>query len=128
VKLLLDSHALIWWLSGDHRLSRPARAALERDENDVHVSAATAWEICTKHRIGKLPHSAALAASFEAIVRERGFLLLDMNVRHAAHAASVLGDHKDPFDRMLIAQALLEELTLVSNEARFDAFGVHRLW
>lgn len=128
MRLLLDSHTLIWWLSGHAALSMAAREALGASGHDVFVSAASAWEICTKHRIGKLPQSAKLAASFARTVRDQGFLLLDVTVSHAAHAGNMAGPHKDPFDRMLIAQALVENLTIISNEVVFDAFGVSRLW
>lgn len=95
----------------------------------VHVSAASVWEITTKFRLGKLPPTAAAVAGDVSaqIVRER-FVALPVTVAHVQLAGSLLGPHKDPFARMLIAQALLEGLTLVSNEAPFDRYGVKRLW
>ncbi len=128
MKLLLDTHALIWWLAGDERLGHAARAAIADEGVDVLVSAASAWEVATKVRLGKLDGAALLARDFEAIVTGQGFGELAVSIRHARLAGSLGGDHKDPFDRMLIAQALLEELTLVSNEEPFDAHGVLRLW
>lgn len=95
---------------------------------DVFVSAATAWEITTKHRIGKMPEVAAIVTNVEAAISGEEFLPLDVTMAHAQLAGSLPGDHKDPFDRMIVAQALLEGLIVVSNEAVFDTFGVRRLW
>jgi PIN domain nuclease of toxin-antitoxin system len=126
--LLLDTHALIWWLAGDDALSRRAQEAIEDEANSVAVSAASAMEVATKHRIGKLPNVALLARDFEAIVADQGFDKLPITVHHARVAGEMKIDHKDPFDRLLIAQALAEDMMLVSNEALFDDFAVNRLW
>lgn len=128
MKLLLDTHALIWWLAGDEALSPRARDAIANDANGVLVSAASAMEVATKVRIGKLPSAAALAQDFEAIVAAQGFVELPISVRHARLAGEMLIAHKDPFDRLLIAQAQVEGLTLVSNEALFDSFALGRWW
>lgn len=128
MKLLLDSHTLIWFLADDPRLSAMAAAVLDDNANVAYVSAASAWEITTKHRIGKLPDAAEIANDFATVVRERGFEALPVSIPHAQLAGNLEGAHKDPFDRMLIAQALIEQLVLISNETRFDAFGVSRLW
>jgi PIN domain nuclease of toxin-antitoxin system len=128
VKLLLDTHAIIWWLAGIEDLSQPARDAIADGSNHVHVSAASAWEIATKYRIGKLPQASILVHDFEAMVASQGFAALPISLRHATLAGSLEGAHRDPFDRMLIAQALADDLTLVSNERLFDSFGVLRLW
>jgi PIN domain nuclease of toxin-antitoxin system len=123
---LLDTHALIWWVEDHPKLSRKAEAAI--GEGQVFVSAISAMEICTKYRIGKLPSAALLADRFEQEVLMEGFDILSLTAAHARMAGNFPDPHKDPFDRMLIAQALLEELVLVSNEALFDRFGVVRLW
>jgi PIN domain nuclease of toxin-antitoxin system len=129
VRLLLDSHAFLWWVFADPKLSRRARTAIEDDaENQVFVSAASAWEIATKYRIGKLPNAAAVASDVARTVAEEGFNELSVSVRHAERAGSLVGHHQDPFDRMLIAQAMLDDLALVSNERAFDVYGVKRLW
>jgi PIN domain nuclease of toxin-antitoxin system len=128
VRLLLDTHALIWWLAGDEKLSLRARDAIADEPNTVAVSAASAMEVATKHRIGKLPDAALLAQDFEAIVADQGFSELSISVRHARLAGEMGIAHKDPFDRLLIAQALAEDMVLVSNEARFDDSAVKRLW
>lgn len=126
--LLLDTHAFLWFLAGDKALSRPARRAIEADDETVFVSAASAWEIATKFRLGKLPDAAAVAAAIAPVIEEKGFTSLAISVEHAQQAGAFAADHKDPFDRMLAAQALLEGLILVSNDEAFDAFGVNRLW
>jgi len=128
VRLLLDTHTLIWWLAGDEKLSLRARDAIADEANAVAVSAASAMEVATKHRIGKLPDAALLAQDFEAIVADQGFSELSISVRHARLAGEMGIAHKDPFDRLLIAQALAEDMVLVSNEARFDDSAVKRLW
>jgi PIN domain nuclease of toxin-antitoxin system len=125
---LLDTHALIWWLAGDEALSARAREAIADEENGVAVSAASAMEIATKFRIGKLPDAALLAQDFESIIAGQGFTELAITVHHARLAGEMNIAHKDPFDRLLIAQAQAEDMVLVSNEALFDGFAVQRLW
>ncbi|WP_126174650.1 type II toxin-antitoxin system VapC family toxin [Altericroceibacterium xinjiangense] len=128
MRLLLDTHALIWWLAGDDALSRRAREAIADEDNAVAVSAASAMEVTTKFRIGKLPEAALLAQDFEGIIAEQGFDELAISVHHARLAGEMKISHKDPFDRLLIAQAQAEDMVLVSNEALFDGFAVKRLW
>ena len=128
MRLLLDTHALIWWLAGDVALSQTAREAIGDEANAVLVSAASAMEISIKFRLGKLPLAALLAQDFEAIVAAQGFTELPISVRHARLAGDMNIAHKDPFDRLLIAQAQADGLVLVSNQALFDGFAVQRLW
>lgn len=128
MRLLLDTHALIWWLAGDDALSRRAREAIADEDNPVAVSAASAMEVATKFRIGKLAQAALLAQNFEAIIAGQGFAELAISVHHARIAGEMNIVHKDPFDRLLIAQAQAEDMVLVSNEALFDGFAVKRLW
>jgi PIN domain nuclease of toxin-antitoxin system len=127
MQLLLDTHALLWWLAGDRRLSATARRAIENDDNSVFVSAASAWEIATKHRLGKLDASAVIGR-LGAVLASQGFEALDMSVDHAERAGALPGEHRDPFDRMLAAQSQAGNLTLVSNDEAFDGYGVRRLW
>ena len=128
LRLVLDTHALIWWLAGDEAISRRAREAIADEVNDIAISAASAMEIATKFRIGKLPGAALLAQNFEEIIAEQGFGELPISVHHARLAGEMNIAHKDPFDRLLIAQAQVEDLVLVSNEALFDGFAIKRLW
>jgi len=128
LRLLLDTHAFLWWLDGDPKLTAPARSAITADPAQVSVSAATAWEIATKARIGKLPDALDVAADvLGCIVRER-FRPLAVTVEHAQRAGALPGPLQDPFDRMLIAQAMQDNLHLVSIERAFDVYGVARLW
>ena len=128
MRLLLDTHALLWWLAGDLRLPRRARAAIASNDNAVYVSAASAWEVATKHRLGKLPHPGPLATNFPAAIAAQGFLPFDITLDHAQRAGGLPGPHADPFDRMLIAQAQAANLALVSNETVFDRYGIVRVW
>ena len=128
MRLLLDTHALLWWTLDDPILSPSVREAIYDSTNEVFVSAVSAVEISTKHRIGKLPDAAPLVRDFEAIIAQQGFAGLPLTLRHGRIAGGLEGAHKDPFDRMLIAQALVEDMVLASNEALFDGFGVVRLW
>jgi len=128
MRLLLDTHALLWWLSGDSRLPMQAREAIGDEDAEVAVSAASAWEVSTKVRLGKLPGAEFLAEEFREHVHAQGFDGLSISVGHAQRAGLLPGPHRDPFDRMLIAQALAEDLVLVSNEAAFDRYGVRRIW
>lgn len=128
MNLLLDTHALIWWLAGDDALGAEARALIEAKDNRVLVSAASAMEISTKHRLGKLPEAGLLATNLPEILRDQGFTELPISIAHATLAGNLQIAHKDPFDRLLIAQSLVENCPLVSNEALFDGFGVNRVW
>ena len=127
MRLLLDTHAFLWWLAGDEALSDTARTAIADEGNEIFVSAASAWEITTKHRIGKLPGAAAIVADLDAVISSQGFIGLPIGVRHGQVAGALPGPHRDPFDRMLVAQAMLENLVLVSNEQAFDAYGAARM-
>ena len=128
MRLLLDTHAFLWWFSGSNRLSLPAREQIEDDSNDVMISAASAWEIATKHRLGKLPDAEELALNITGAIAGQDFEELSITVEDAARAGSLPGPLRDPFDRVLIAQALSSNLVLVSIEPLFDHYGVSRLW
>ena len=128
MRLLLDTHALIWFLEGSKSLGREASRAIEDQSNDVLVSAVSAIEVTNKFRTGKLKQAELLARDFEATILAYGFAPLSVTVAHARLAGSLDIPHRDPFDRLLIAQARIEQLALVSNEKVFDAFGVTRLW
>ena len=129
MRLLLDSHALLWWYEGSSRLSPPAKQALQDvDHNEVLVSAASAWEIATKHRSGRLPEAEALARDIPGAIARQGFEELPVTVADGQRAGALPGPLRDPFDRMLIAQAVSRDLVLISNESVFDRYGVHRLW
>ena len=128
MRLLLDTHALFWFFEGNIRLPPVAREAISDGESTVYVSAVSAIEITLKYRSGKLPEAAELAVNFVSLMSDFAFSPLPISLRHAQLAGLLPIPHKDPFDRLLIAQAQTEGLTLVSNQAIFDSFGVIRLW
>lgn len=128
MRLLLDTHAFLWFVLNDPQLSAAARTAISDPANDVFVSPATFWEVAIKVSIGKYTVPGPLEDFFERAIKGNDFEVLPIEARHAARVAALPFHHKDPFDRMLIAQALVEGLTLVSIEANFDIYGVNRLW
>ena len=128
MKLLLDTHALLWWLDGNQHLSPTARSLIGDQSTVVLVSAASAWEISTKVRIGKLPGAVEVAERFMEVIGQQDFEGLSISVEHARLSGLLPGEHRDPFDRMLIAQAQIEGIPLVSNEQLFDHFGIRRIW
>jgi PIN domain nuclease of toxin-antitoxin system len=128
VRVLLDTHAFLWWLDGDRRLPARLRGLLGEPANEVLVSAASVWEITTKARLGKLPGAMELAADVPASIESQGFLPLPITVHHAQRAGALPGPHRDPFDRMLIVQAQMEGVPIASNETVFERYGISRLW
>lgn len=128
MRVLLDTHALLWWLADDPQLGVSARAVIGDQSNEILVSAATAWEIATKVRIGKLSRHADIANDLPMHLTAQGFSPLAITVEHGQRAGLLPGPHRDPFDRMLIAQAHSEGIPLVSNEDIFDRYGVARIW
>lgn len=128
MRLLIDTHPLVWWLVGDEALSLKAREAIADPANQVFVSAVSALEIATKHRIGRLPEAAFLTGDAAAIIAGQGFTELPLSLRDAQVAGALPALHRDPFDRVLVAQALVSDLSIVSDDAIFDTYGVTRLW
>jgi PIN domain nuclease of toxin-antitoxin system len=128
MRILLDSHTLFWFLHGDARLSRLAREAIEAIDAAVHVSAITAWEIAYKSGAGKWPQAEILARDFLGIMSTHGFEPLSLSLEHARHAGLLPSPHRDPFDRMLAAQAEIEDIPLVTADPVFRQFNVRTLW
>ena len=128
MRALLDTHALLWWFADDPALSPAASRFIANTKNTLVVSAASAWEIATKVRIGRLPSGAVLTADFEGWMLREGFDQLAITIDHAVRAGQLPGTHLDPFDRMLIAQAQAENLPLISNEELFNGYGIRRIW
>jgi PIN domain nuclease of toxin-antitoxin system len=128
LRFLLDTHTLLWLAFEDQLLSPHVRQRIQKPGSQIFVSAATAWEIATKYRIGKLNFAQALAENFIPRVTAVGFQLLSVSTEHALRAGHLPGDHKDPFDRMIAAQAIHEDLPLLSKDSVFDLFGVRREW
>lgn len=122
-RLLLDTHAFLWWRTNDSRLNESARSAIAQ-ASLVFVSAASAWEAAIKSALGKL----AIPEPMEAGVIDSGFVRLAIGFSHAEVAAALPAHHNDPFDRMLIAQAQIEKLVLVTNDLRIKPYDVQLLW
>ena len=128
MRCLLDTHTLIWWMTNDSHLSKSAHALIENKDNFSLVSAASAWEIATKVRLGRLPAAAGLVQDFVADLARHRIGILAVSANHSLRAGLLPGPHIDPFDRMLIAQAIAENIPLVSNDRALDGYGVERLW
>jgi len=128
LRLLLDTHALLWWCTEESRLSPQARKLVADESNEILVSAASAWEISTKVRLGKLLVAVDLVRDFSDYLSRDRFFTLPITAEHGLRAGLLPGPHKDPFDRMLVAQSQIEAISIVSNEDAFDSYGVHRIW
>jgi len=128
LRLLLDTHTLIWWMTSDPQLSKVAKAVIEEKGHFSLVSAASAWEMATKVRLGRLPVAADLVQDFVADLARERIEILPVSAEHGIRAGLLPGPHKDPFDRMLIAQALTENIPIVSNDRGLDGYGATRLW
>lgn len=128
MRLLLDTPALIWWWTDARQLSVAARKLIADQHNDVLASVASAWEIATKQRLGKLGLPQLTVQRYAALLAADGFIELPVTTAHALTAGSYPQTHGDPFDRMLVAQAELEDLALVSKDRALRQFGVELLW
>ena len=124
--LLLDTHALLWWAAGDKALSKKVVRLLEDHEVTIHASAATAWEIATKVRLGKLKWTSP--APVETYCIGQGFTLMSVTFAHAQRAGAWPQAHGDPFDRLLAAQSDLENIPLVTNDPKIKTFGIRTIW
>ena len=128
MRALLDTHAFLWWVADSTRLTRAAYRVIDDEANEIVVSAATAWEIATKYRLGRLPEAEAIATDVAGCIAEEGFEALAISVADAERSGRLPGLHGDPFDRILIAQALGHDMVIVSVDAEFDGYGVNRVW
>lgn len=128
-RLLLDTHTLLWALAQPTSLSIRASALIRDTANSAFVSAASAWELATKHRLGRLPQAEAIVTGYAAHLAILGAEELPIRSSHALLAGGFRLEHRDPFDRMLAAQALIEGLALVSDDLAFQAFsGLETIW
>ena len=128
MKILFDSHALVWYLAGDKRLSGKAREIADDLESEVFVSAVCAWEIATKVNRGRWPEAIDIANTLQEITLARAFTALPITIEHARVAGFLPGTHYDPFDRMLAAQSHVESVPLVTADRAFRAFGTSIIW
>lgn len=125
---LLDTHTLLWWLFGAPQLSKRARALIADREHTIRVSSSSVWEIATKHRLGRLPEAATFLEDPGGWIAKAGFDELPISFAHAQRAGLFDGDHRDPFDRMIAAQSLIERAPVIGRDAALDAFGATRVW
>jgi PIN domain nuclease of toxin-antitoxin system len=128
LRFLLDTQSVLWWFTDARLLSPAARSAIAERINTITVSVVTAFELGIKHRLGKLPAAAPLLSSFAGSITSAGFLRIDVSLAHALAAGRLPTDHRDPFDRLLMAQALVEDLVLVTGDRAIRASGVPTLW
>ena len=128
MRVLLDTHTVLWATLSPSSLSRKASAIIADERNVILVSAASAWEIATKVRLGKLPGAEMLEREFLEIMNRAGYTLLPIDVESALRAGRLIGEHRDPFDRMIASQALANDIPILSINSRLDAFGARRIW
>ena len=126
--LLLDTHALLWWLLDSPELSATARAAIAAPDQRVLVSAATGWEIATKYRTGKLPEARDIVEKLPTYLRKQRFEVVPVTLEHSMSAGALPGPHRDPFDRMLIAQATALNASVATVDPVFADYGIRVLW
>jgi PIN domain nuclease of toxin-antitoxin system len=128
VRVLFDTQALLWAALSSEKLSPKAAAIIADESNEMLVSAASAWEIATKIRLGKLPFAAEFEREFLNDMDAAGYTLLPIDTDTALRAGRLVGDHGDPFDRMIAAQALALDIPVISIDSKLDSFGVQRIW
>ena len=128
MKLLLDSHTLIWAADDPAKLTALAQALLQDPSHDRLVSAASLWEIAIKFSLGRLPLSLPYRQWMDKAIADLGLILLPITLDHAERQASLPWHHRDPFDRLLVAQAQVESMPIVSADAKLDIYGITRIW
>lgn len=128
MRLLLDTHAFLWWITDDARMSSAARTAIGDARNDVLLSIASVWEMAIKSGLGRLDLPADLTGFIDAQVKVNGFRLLGVELPHLARVRALPNNHRDPFDRLLVATAIAEAITLVSVDGRLGEYGAALLW
>jgi PIN domain nuclease of toxin-antitoxin system len=127
-QLLFDTHAFLWLAGDDHRLSDACKDAFLDVGHDCLLSMASVWEMAIQLSLGRLTLGRPLRRLIEIATREQGIALLDIRLDHVLHVSAMAWHHRDPFDRLIAAQALVEGVKLVSKDSAFDAYGVTRIW
>lgn len=128
MRLLLDTNAFLWWVADDPRLPERARAAIGNGGNEVYFSAASAWEIAIKSSLGRVEVPQPLGEFMTDQLRTNAFEILPIHIRHALAVSTLPDVHRDPFDRMLVAQAMQEQMSIVSGDEHVHAYGVETVW
>lgn len=127
-RYLLDTHCLLWWWLDLPKIGEAATTVLGDAANEIFVSAASLWEIATKFRIGKLEQAHTIIESYPILMRRNGFNALPISDEHGLRAGMLPGDHRDPFDRVIAAQAMADELTVITRDPALAQFGCEVLW
>ena len=125
---LLDTHAFLWWLFDDPKLSSKSRSIIRDPKNTISISSASAWEIATKYRLGKLPEAGEVAADISRWIQKACFVSMPISIEHAQLAGNWQVNHRDPFDRMLAAQSKLENTPLITVDKAFELFKIKKIW
>ena len=128
MRVVLDTHTLLWATLSPKSLSAAATSVIANESNVIFISAASAWEISTKVRLRKLPGAEVLERDFLEVIQAAGYTLLPISVADGLRAGRLTSEHRDPFDRMIAAQALASDIPVISTDAQFDSFGVRRIW
>ena len=128
MRILLDTHAFLWFVLGDAKLSRQARTAIESSANEKFVSPASYWEIAIKISAGKYTLPQPYEQFIQKAIDDNGFAILPIMPQHTAALTNLPFHYRDPFDRLLIAQAMVEQMPIISNDAVFEAYPVTRIW
>jgi PIN domain nuclease of toxin-antitoxin system len=128
MRLLLDTHVFLWWVDGSSKLSRKARSAIADPDNDCLFSLASCWEMAIKLSLGRLRLNESMDTFVPAQLSANRISLLEIDFRHTARVAKLPFRHRDPFDRLLVAQALEDGLTVVTGDPVFPKYGVERVW
>lgn len=128
MRLLLDTHTFLWWVNNDPLLSNPARAIIANERNTCYLSLASCWELAIKVSIGKLQLSKSVDRFISEELTANDFQLLSIDFRHVAKVETLPFHHRDPFDRLLVAQVLSEKMTIISADTVLSEYGVKRVW
>jgi PIN domain nuclease of toxin-antitoxin system len=128
VKLLLDTHTFLWFVTADPKLSATAQSLIADMNNEVFVSPASYWEVAIKVSLGKYPMTVPFETFFQRGIEDSAIAILAIQLRHAAVLSSLAMHHKDPFDRMIISQAIAEQFDIVGSDVAFDQYPIKRIW
>jgi PIN domain nuclease of toxin-antitoxin system len=128
MRLLLDTHIFIWYVTDNPKLSATTRALIDKGDNDILLSIVSIWEIAIKHSAGKLSFALPFRMFIEQQLRENSIELLNINLEHIEVVESLPFHHRDPFDRLIVAQAMVERMPVLSADSIFDAYPIRRLW
>lgn len=128
MRILLDTHAIVWWATGDRRMSRKARVTIADPDTEVFISIASAWEIQIKATLDKLTLNESVDALYRSLIIDQGFRMIGIELSDIARLSTLPPHHRDPFDRILVAQALRGSFTLVTKDAVVSSYGAPALW